>query len=99
MDIVRREREIWVTWCGRPRIEGERDLAGDHVHTLADPFFCNVCTPKYFGPKGFAVRDVLLGKGWSAELEETTKPPALNQTCHARYVLALTYGCDGLGKQ
>jgi hypothetical protein len=79
MYIVHCEGEVRVTWPRCPRIEGKRNLARNHIHTLADPFFCNVRMPNYFSPKGFAVRNVLLSKAWSAEFEETTKPAAFNQ--------------------
>jgi hypothetical protein len=82
MYIVCCEGEIGITWPRCPHIEGKRDLAWNHVHTLTDPFFCNVCMLKYFSPKGFAVQNVLLSKGWPAEFEETTKPAAFNQTEH-----------------
>ena len=34
-----------------------------------------------------------------SKFEQTVRHAGLNLDCHARYVSALTYGCDGLGKQ
>jgi hypothetical protein len=76
---VSRKRKIRIAWCRGPRVKGKRDLRGNLPHVLTNVFLSNLCTVSYLIANETAMGYILIGKRWTAELEEAAKLAGLDQ--------------------
>lgn len=80
IDVVPRNRQIWISRFGRPCIKRKRNLTWKVLKFCANLLLCNKCTTQNIRTKSGAMWYITVRDWRSAVLDETAKTTTVDQT-------------------